>query len=47
MDRKEKNRGRRENKRKEGRKKRKEEERRFKEFDIDQTIKSEPIDLKF
>ena len=36
-----------EKKRKEGRKKRREEERRSKEFDIDRTIKPEPIDLKF
>ena len=32
---------------KEGRKKRKEKKRRYKEFDVDRTIKSEPIDLKF
>ena len=32
---------------KEGRKKRREEERRSKEFDVDRTIKPEPIDLKF
>ena len=36
-----------EKKRKEGRKKRREEKRRFKEFDVDRTIKPEPIDLKF
>ena len=41
-------RGRREKeKRKEGRKKRREEERISKEFDVDRTIKPEPIDLKF
>ena len=36
-----------ERKEKEGRKKRREEKRRFKEFDVDRTIKPEPIDLKF
>ena len=34
-------------KEKEGRKKRREEERRSEEFDVDWTIKLEPIDLKF
>ena len=34
-------------KKKKGRKKRREEERRSKEFDVDRTIKSGPIDLKF
>ena len=34
-------------KEKEGRNKRMEEERRFKKFDVNRTIKLEPIDLKF
>ena len=33
--------------RKERRKKRREEERRYKEFDVDRSIKSRPIDLEF